>query len=200
MRPSHRHPARSRSRATTTSTNTHKCLSTPLLWPPDPRERRPVQAIHRTAERLRRLPDRLLDRQAKYVATLTDDQLGRFERGLARSAIITSMAYALPLKFKPAVAGDLDCVMELRFVDPAGAGPDILQINIADGGVDIARSADTKPDVTVTLRIADLIRIAAGSVEPGWLIHDRRITMTGDAYLFFRFPALFGLPAKPRYA
>jgi hypothetical protein len=160
----------------------------------------PLRSAMHAAEQARQLPNRLLLRQAKYVSTLTDKQLGRFERGSARSLILTSMAHALPFKFKPAVAGGLDCVMELRFVDPGGGLPDTMQITIASGRVHVARDASANPDVTVTLRIVDLIRIAVGSVEPGWLVNDRRITMTGDGYLFFRFPALFGLPTKPRYA
>jgi hypothetical protein len=159
---------------------------------------RPPRA--RAIERVRQLPDRLLLRLAIYVSTLTDDQLGRFERGPARSLILITMARGLPFKFKPAIAADLACVMELRFLDPDGGCPDVLQISIDSGRVHITRDGVAKPDVTVTMRIADLIRIATGCVEPGWLVNDRRITLTHDAYLFFRFPALFGLPTKPRYA
>jgi hypothetical protein len=148
---------------------------------------------------LRSLPHQLAVKQAEFVAGLSDDQLGWLERGLPRKVIIGSLVYALPRKFVRAVAGDIDGVIELRFVDPAGKAPDQIQFTIRNGKCTATRNGTARPDSIATMHISDLIRMGTGSVEAGWLMHDKRITLSGDPFLFVRFPSSFGLRTVPLY-
>lgn len=106
----------------------------------------------------------------------------------------------LPLKFRKSIGGDIDGVLELRFADPAGGPSDRIQLTMRDGRCRGRRDGTARPDATATMRIADLVRLATASVDAGWLLHDRRVTLAGDPFLFVRFPAAFGLHTRPLYA
>jgi hypothetical protein len=149
---------------------------------------------------IREFPHQLAVRQAKYVAGRSDDQLGWLERGLFRKCIIAGLVHALPRKFVRKVGGDIDGVLEFRLVGRNDGPPDQVQFTIRGGTCRAKRNGTAYPDSTVTMHISDLIRLAAGSVEPGWLMHDRRITLSGDPFLFVRFPSTFGLRTVPLYA
>ena len=140
-------------------------------------------------------------RQAHYVAGLSDDQLAAvFERRLVRKVLVRAMVLALPRKFQKSIGGDVDGVIELRLADPAGGEPDRIQVTIRNGRCHTRRGGDARPDATATMRIVDLIRLAAAAADAGWLMHDGKITLSGDPMLFIRFPAMFGLPTRPLYA
>lgn len=139
-------------------------------------------------------------KQAKFVASLTDEQLALFERGVLRRVIVRAIPLALPLKFRKSVGGDIDGVLELRFVDPDGGPPDRVQLIMRSGRCHGSRNGTARPDATATMHITDLVRLATASVDAGWLLHDRRVTLTGDPFLFVRFPAAFGLHTRPLYA
>lgn len=140
-------------------------------------------------------------RQARFVAGLSDEQLGAvFERGPVRKVLIAAMVVALPRKFQRSIGGDIDGVIELRFANPAGGDPDRLQVTIRNGRCKVRRGGDARPDATATMRIVDLIRLAAASADAGWMMHDGKIKLSGDPMLFVRFPSTFGLPTRPLYA
>lgn len=138
-------------------------------------------------------------RQARYVAGLSDAQLGVIERGPLRAVLLRAIAVVLPLKFKRSVGGDIDGVLELRFVRPGGE-PDRLQLVMRKGRCRARRNGSARPDAVALLHLSDLARLAAGSVEAGWLANDGRVVLSGDPFLFVRFPAAFGLRTRPLYA
>lgn len=138
--------------------------------------------------------------QARFVARLTDQQLARFERGLPRRLLLEVIPLVLPLKFRKSIGGDIDGVLELRFIDPDGGPPDRIQLIMDSGRCRGSRNGTARTDATATMRLADLIRLATASVDAGWLLHDGRVTLTGDPFLFVRFPAAFGLHTRPLYA
>lgn len=139
-------------------------------------------------------------KQAKFVAGLTDDQLAWIARGAPRWLIVRAIPIVLPLKFRKSVGGDIDGVLELRFVDPDGGPPDRIQLSMRGGRCRGSRNGTSRPDATATMHVTDLIRLAVASVDAGWLMHDRRVTLTGDVFLFVRFPSAFGLHTRPLYA
>lgn len=157
-------------------------------------------ALTKISARIASARAELAVRRAKYVAGLSDDQLSWCERGLTRRLLIGGMVLALPRKFQRAKASDIDGVIELRFADASGGEPDRLQVTMRHGRCTVRRGGLAWPDSVATMRIVDLVRLAAGSADAGWLVHDGRITLSGDAFLFVRFPSAFGLPTRPVYA
>lgn len=139
-------------------------------------------------------------RQARFVAGLGDDQLAFIERGLVRRALVRAVAIALPLKFRKSVGGDIDGVLELRFIDPRGGAADRVQLVMRNGRCRGSRGGSARPDATATMRLADLVRLGAGAADGGWLAHDGRVVLSGDPFLFVRFPSAFGLRTRPLYA
>jgi hypothetical protein len=138
-------------------------------------------------------------RRARFVAGLSDEQLSRFERGPARRVIVRAAALALPRKFKNDIGRDIDGVLELRFAQPDGGAPDRIQLVMRHGRCRATVGGTARPDAAATIRIPDLFRLAAACVDAGWLVADGRVTVSGDPFLFIRFPAAFGLPTRPVY-
>ncbi|HET7690795.1 MAG TPA: hypothetical protein VFK41_10470 [Nocardioidaceae bacterium] len=138
--------------------------------------------------------------QAKRVAGMTDEQLAWVEQGVARRGILRTIGLALPLKFKKSVGGDIDGVLELQFVDPLGGAPDRIQLVMRRGRCRARRNGTARPDATALMHLSDLVRLGVGAVEAGWLANDGRVVLSGDPFLFVRFPAAFGLRTRPLYA
>lgn len=147
-----------------------------------------------------RLVHDLQVRQARWVHGLSDQQLGFVERGPVRWLLMRALPVVLPLKFKKSVGGDIDGVLELRFIDPAGGEPDRIQLVMRTGKCRGVRNGSARADATALMHVPDLVRLAAGAVDAGWLAHDGRVTVSGDPFLFVRFPAAFGLRTRPLYA
>lgn len=139
-------------------------------------------------------------RRAKYVAGLSDEQLGVFERGPMRWLLVRAIPVVFPLKFRKDVAGDINGVLELSLIDPRGGTPDRIQLVMKNGRCRGTRKPTLRPDSTATMHIADLVRLGAACVEAGWLTNDGRVLLSGDPFLFVRFPAAFGLHTRPLYA
>jgi len=139
-------------------------------------------------------------RRAKYVAGLSDEQLSLFERGALRWVLVRAIPLVFPLKFRKSVGRDIDGVLELRLINPDGSEPDRIQLAMKNGRCRGNRSGKHRPDATATMHISDLVRLAAACVEAGWLANDGRVLLSGDPFLFVRFPAAFGLHTRPLYA
>ena len=139
-------------------------------------------------------------RVARHVAGMSDENLDFVQRGIVRRIFLSALAMGLPRKFKRRVGGDIEGVLELRFVDPDGGEPDRIQLAMRKGRCRAKRDGVERPDATATMHLTDLVRLATGSVEAGWLAHDGRVVLTGDPFLFVRFPSAFGLRTRPLYA
>jgi hypothetical protein len=102
---------------------------------------------------------------------------------------------ALPARFDPEQARDLDATLELRVRKPHGGGSTPLALRIAHGELEISPGPAPGAGAAAELGADDLVRLAAGAV--GWpeLISAGRMSLTGDPFLALRFPALFRLPA-----
>lgn len=99
-------------------------------------------------------------------------------------------------RFDPSQAAGLDCVMELRVVDPAGGDPAPFAITISGGTCAITPGPAPRPAAGAIVRGDDMIRLASGAA--GWpeLLAAKRLDMFGDVFLAIRFPLLFGLPSQ----
>lgn len=149
------------------------------------------------ARRRERTQQQRLLRRAEFVARLTDEQLSVLERPPLRPILLRAMALGLPRKFEPAVADGYACVLAIEFEKPGTDSVDRLELVIRDGRARATLGGHAHPDATMRLRVIDLIRLAAGTVEAGWLINDGRIKTSGDMMVFLRFPAMFGLRTRP---
>jgi hypothetical protein len=101
---------------------------------------------------------------------------------------------ALPARFDPDQARDLDATLELRVRKPGG-GSTPLSLRIAHGELEVSPGPAPDAGAGAELGADDLVRLVAGAV--GWpaLVSAGRMSLTGDPFLALRFPALFRLPA-----
>jgi hypothetical protein len=100
---------------------------------------------------------------------------------------------ALPRRFDPEQARDLDATLELRVRNPSG-GSTPLSLRIQRGELHVQPGPAREAGAAAELGADDMIRLVSGSV--GWphLISTGRMLLTGDPFLALRFPALFRLP------
>jgi alkyl sulfatase BDS1-like metallo-beta-lactamase superfamily hydrolase len=128
----------------------------------------------------------LLQRGGERVATLS-------AHGPVRPVALRAIQAALPRRFDPERARDLDATIELRLHDGNGRVRQ-LTLRIDHGNLTVTPGA--APDATAVAQVQaeDTIRLAAGVI--GWpeLISSGRMEFSGDPFLALRFPLLFRLP------
>jgi hypothetical protein len=113
---------------------------------------------------------------------------------MTHGAVMRAIRAALPARFDPDQARDLDATLELRVRKPGG-GSTPLALRIARGELEVSPGPAPGAAAGAELGADDLVRLVAGAV--GWpaLISAGRMSLTGDPFLALRFPALFRLPA-----
>jgi hypothetical protein len=146
---------------------------------------------------MRDLAHRLATAIARAVARTSDERLAFLERGAGRRALLATLPLGLRLLFRRRRADGVTGVIELRFADPAGGPPDRVEIAIAHGRCTVRRGASERPTATLSVRIPDMVRMAAGAASAPLLVQAGRLRLMGDVFLVMRFPALFGLPTRP---
>jgi hypothetical protein len=140
---------------------------------------------------------RAATRLARIVAGLSDDQLAPLERGPLRRLVIATLPLSLRLLFRRRRAHDVDGVIELRLLDPAGGDPDCVAVAVRHGRCAARGRPAPRPTATLTVGIGDLVRMATGAVSSPSLVQAGRLRLMGDVFLVMRFPSLFGLPTRP---
>jgi putative sterol carrier protein len=154
---------------------------------------RPSSGAGATAPR----PPRVRAAIARLVARLSDGQLRWLEWALIRWLVIRSVAPALRLLFKPSIAEDVDGVIELRLKRPRGGPPEYIEIDIRGRTCLVRRAPSRWPTATLTITLADMLRIATGAVGVPPVVQAGRVRFSGDVFLIMRFPELFRLPKRP---
>jgi putative sterol carrier protein len=120
-----------------------------------------------------RLPERALDR------------LG------GRPAVVAAVLGALARRFDPAADAFAG---EIGFALAGGDGEaDEWTIAVAGAHAVAARGAPARPLLTIRTARADLLRLAAGTLDPGRALLDGRLDVEGDFALATRAAAMFGL-------
>jgi SCP-2 sterol transfer family len=107
--------------------------------------------------------------------------------------VVWSIPMAIPWRFDPEAAGDLEARFELRVRNPAGGEPARFEIHIHEGRCDV-RSGGADGVTAVTVNAGDLVRLA--SAATGWpeLLSGGRLELSGNPFEALRFPVLFRLP------
>lgn len=139
---------------------------------------------------------------ARFIAGGGGDRLARLERGRIRAAALISLPVVLPRLFRKdvtrALGGEpISGTLGLNLKRGEGDGVDSFEIVFGGNGCRVARGRSVHPDATVTIGIADMIRLGSGAVDPGKFLAEGigagRIELTGDPFVMLAFPNLFGL-------
>jgi putative sterol carrier protein len=140
-------------------------------------------------ERGRARAQTILSRGGSRVAQLDS-------RPIPHSAIVRTIPRAIPLRFDPDAAGDLQAVFELRVRDPQGGEPARFQLAVADGRCEVTAAPASDPAATATVGADDLIRMVSGAATFPQLLASGRLELAGNPFVALRFPGLFRLPAR----
>lgn len=136
------------------------------------------------------------ERWARFVLRCSDEKL---ERHIASRMFLRGLPFALQRKFrgKDAVVEGEDVTalieMEIRHGEDARVP---LAISIHRRRCTIRKMPVSNPDVAMSLRLADLIRMVSGAVDGPMLMAEGRMKVSGDPFLLARFPGLFGLRTR----
>jgi alkanesulfonate monooxygenase SsuD/methylene tetrahydromethanopterin reductase-like flavin-dependent oxidoreductase (luciferase family) len=130
---------------------------------------------------------------ARLVADADDAALERrFGPAVAQRAIFAGMARS----FEPDAAGGFQGHIVYELASPAtGAGPARWTIEVRDGHASARAGSTPDPALTVHFRLADFVRVAAGTLDPAVALLEDRASITGDFTLAVRLPEMFGAPS-----
>jgi hypothetical protein len=133
--------------------------------------------------------ERVMSRGGARVARLD-------ARPIPHRVILRVIQHAIPRRFDPGAARDLEAVFELRVRDPRGRQPALFGLAVADGRCEVAPGPASDPDASATLGADDLIRMVTGAVGFPELLASGRLELAGNPFIALRFPGLFRLPAR----
>lgn len=91
---------------------------------------------------------------------------------------------------------DLTALIEME-IRCDGGNAVALAISVHQRRCTIRKFPAEEADATMSLRLADLIRMVSGAVDGPMLMADGRMEVSGDPFLLARFPGLFGLRTRP---
>lgn len=137
---------------------------------------------------------------ARFVSKRTDEQL---EGAPVGPVFLALTPYVLRAHFQPECSidhdgRDIDALILLDITRDGGERRDQLEIVLKDQKCRIRRhDGSRKPDGTLTTSLADMIRMATAAAETSVLISEGRVVVSGDAFLVYRFPAMFKQPTRP---
>jgi SCP-2 sterol transfer family len=124
-------------------------------------------------------------------------RVAKLDRGaVPHWMIVKALGRAIPRRFDPDAAGDLNATFELRVRNPRGREPARFALRIADGSVTVTGGPAADAGACATVGADDLILMVSGAI--GWpaLLSNGRLELRGDPFLALRFPSLFRLPAR----
>jgi hypothetical protein len=118
------------------------------------------------------------------------------QQTVPHKAILRAIRVAIPIRFDPTQARDLEATFELRVRDPNGGDPVPFSLRVSGGRCEVRQAPAERPGAVAELGADDMIRLASGAI--GWpeLLSSGRLELSGDPFLALRFPSLFRLPAS----
>lgn len=136
-------------------------------------------------------------RRARSALNCADDLL---ERRVSSRLFLSALPLAFRMKFRgrEAVVDGVSLTAVVAMEIRCGDGIlRTLEFEIDSRRCTIRKAAGKPPDAAMSMRLADLIRMARGAVDGPLLMAAGRMAVSGDAFLLARFPGLFGLTTKP---
>ena len=145
------------------------------------------------AEGRRAARHRVTELLARMVADRTDAEVERrFGSGIVQRAMFTGMARS----FEPEAAGGFQGRVVYELARPATrAQPTRWTIEVTDGRAIARPGQAAAPALTVRFRLADFVRVAAGTLDPAAPLLEDRASFEGDFSLAVRLPEMFGAPS-----
>jgi putative sterol carrier protein len=127
---------------------------------------------------------------ARIVGSWSDAQIERrFGSNLGQRALFAGMARS----FVPEAAAGFAGELEYELSRPAtGAPPIRWTLEIADGRARARPGAAARPRLSVSMALADFMRVATGAADAVVLVLSGRATVRGDFGLAARLPEMFG--------
>ena len=163
----------------------------------------PRTARDRTAaagHALRRRKRGLQAAVARFVARRTTRQL---EGAPIGPIFLWALPFALKARFRPDATvdfdgSDIDATILLNILRDAGRRRDQFEIAISGRRCRVRRHRGDgrRPDGTLTVALADVIRLSMAAVDTFTLLAESRAVVTGDAFLVARFPGMFRQPTR----
>jgi putative sterol carrier protein len=124
---------------------------------------------------------------ARLVAGASDVQLDRwFGSRVAQRALFAAMAWT----FEPNAAAGFEGAVVFEL---SGANVALWTVDITAGRARTRRGAALAPRLTLRLRVADFLRIAAGTLDPVRPLLEGRAEIEGDLEVAARLPEMFGI-------
>jgi putative sterol carrier protein len=125
---------------------------------------------------------------ARLVEHATDAQLEKwFGSRAAQRALFTAMAWAVDVQaaagFQGAVVYELATATETA----------VWTLEVASRRAAVRRGAAVSPALTLRLRLADFMRVIAGTIDPVQPLLEGRAHIEGDLAVAARLPEMFGI-------
>lgn len=163
--------------------------------PPTARDR--VDAAKRALRHRKRAAQVALARSA---AAKSDEEL---ESLPIAPLFLKMLPFALRAQFRPDYAvdfdgNDIDAMLLLDVLRDGGRRSDQFEVVIENRRCRVHRrdGDGRRPDTTLAISLADLIRSAAAATDPNDLASTGRAAISGDTFLAVRFPAMFRQTTK----
>lgn len=130
---------------------------------------------------------------ARFVARSSDAKLERrFGSRIAQRAIFSGMARS----FVPAASNGFSGELQYELTRPAtGAPPLRWTIEVSGPRARARAGAAARPTLTVSMALADFMRVATAAADPVVLVLSGRASVRGDFGLAARLPEMFGAGA-----
>jgi alkanesulfonate monooxygenase SsuD/methylene tetrahydromethanopterin reductase-like flavin-dependent oxidoreductase (luciferase family) len=136
---------------------------------------------------------RAMEMLARVVDGQPDEQIERrFGSPVVQRVLFSAMASSFEPRYSFGFEGEIQYELTSQ---RNGAAPERWTIEIRNRRATAHRRAAREPAVTVRLPTADLLRLAAGTANPGAMLLAGRTEVEGDFSVAMRLPEMFGAPS-----
>jgi hypothetical protein len=122
---------------------------------------------------------------------------GPIERLFGRPPALSLVIHGMARGYRPTVVPDFTGTLLYTLTLPAtGAKPRRFALRVDGGRAHVldAAEVDGEPAASLSLPLADFVRIAAGRIDPVEPLLHGRASISGDLALAARLPEMFGAP------
>lgn len=118
----------------------------------------------------------------------------RLERTVGSRAGLALLFGVMARRFAPEKAGEFAGVIQYRLRAEDDGVREWL-VEVEGGRARARRGAAADPRVTLSLALADFVRLAAGELDPGKALLTGRLDVEGDVSVAVRLGEMFGAPS-----
>jgi putative sterol carrier protein len=135
---------------------------------------------------------------AKLVAEASSDQLAEIVDGPSRKQVLDEIFSRMAGHVDPERARGLDTVVHFKILDrpdDQGGGYDHYEVVFEDGSCTASDDPKGDPKVTVKVRPADFLKLAANQASGPTLFLTGKLKLEGDVMLASRLTSFFRIPS-----